>query len=121
MLANARATVQGTNKRSMLSLTPQSGLLESRAAPASRRKLLEDHMVDLPFQSAKQLAALIRRKKVGCLELLDLYLARVEKYNPRLNAIIAMDAEGARRRARAADRALAKGQVWGPLHGVPMT
>jgi amidase len=77
--------------------------------------------MELPFRSARELAGLIRRKKVGCLELLDLYLARVEKFNPRLNAIVASDIEGARRRARAADRALGKGQVWGPLHGVPMT
>lgn len=78
-------------------------------------------MVDTPFRSAKQLAADLRRKKLGCLELLDLYIARMEKYNPRLNAIIATDLPAARRRARAADAALAKGKVWGPLHGLPMT
>ena len=78
-------------------------------------------MQDLPFRSAKELASLIRRKKVGCLELLDLYLHRVEEHNPALNAIIAMDVDKARKRARAADRALAKGKPWGPLHGVPMT
>jgi amidase len=78
-------------------------------------------MLDLPFQSAAQLAAAIRRKKVGCLELLDLYLARVEKYNPQLNAVVVLDRDGARRRARAADAALAKKKRWGPLHGVPMT
>jgi amidase len=78
-------------------------------------------MLDVPFRSATQLAAAIRRKKIGCLELLDLYLARVAKHNPALNAIVATDVEGARKRARAADRALARGQTWGPLHGVPMT
>src|SRR5215831_4332111 len=78
-------------------------------------------MLDVPFRTATQLAAAIRRKKIGCLELLDLYLARVDKHNPALNAIVVMDVEGARKRARAADRALAKGQVWGRLHGVPMT
>ena len=78
-------------------------------------------MLATPFRSAKELAAEIRRKKIGCLELLDLYLSRVEKHNPALNAIIATDVENARRRARAADRALARKQVWGPLHGVPMT
>jgi amidase len=78
-------------------------------------------MIDLPFRPAKQLASLIRGKKVGCLELLDLYIARMEKYNPPLNAIIATDLDKARRRARAADRALARKEVWGPLHGVPMT
>ena len=78
-------------------------------------------MLATPFRSAKELAAEIRRKKIGCLELLDLYLSRVEKHNPALNAIIVMDVEGARKRARAADRALARKQQWGPFHGVPMT
>ena len=78
-------------------------------------------MLATPFRSAKALAADIRKKKIGCRELLDLYLERVEKHNPEINAIIAMDVEGARKRARAADRALGRKQVWGPLHGVPMT
>ena len=77
--------------------------------------------MDFAFLPAHRLTALIRQKKIGCLELLNLYLARVEKYNPKLNAIIVLDAERARKRARAADRALAKGEVWGPLHGVPIT
>ena len=78
-------------------------------------------MLDTPFRSATQLAAAIRRKKLGCLELLDLYLARVEKYDGRLNAVVVRDCERARARAQAADRALGKRQPWGPLHGVPMT
>src|SRR6185503_13566208 len=78
-------------------------------------------MVDVPFRSAKQLAAEIKRKKIGCLELLDLYLARVEKYDGPLNAVVVRDFDRARTRARAADRALARRQLWGPLHGVPMT
>jgi amidase len=80
------------------------------------------HVVsDLPFRSARQLAGTIRRKKVGSLELLDLYLARIEQYNPKLNAIVATDIPAARKRAKAADSALARGKSWGPLHGVPMT
>ncbi|GIX47845.1 MAG: amidase [Candidatus Tectimicrobiota bacterium] len=78
-------------------------------------------MPDLPFASATRLASLLRRRRLGCLALLDLYLERVARFNPRLNAIVVMDVEGARRRAREADRALARGEVWGPLHGVPMT
>ena len=78
-------------------------------------------MVDVPFRSAKQLAGDIKRKKIGCLELLDLYLARVEKYDGALNAVVVRDFDRARTRARAADRALARRQLWGPLHGVPMT
>jgi len=77
--------------------------------------------MDLAFRSARELAGMIRKKKIGCLELLDHYLDRVERFNPKLNAVIWQDRDGARKRARAADRALAKGEVWGPLHGVPMT
>lgn len=78
-------------------------------------------MLAVPFRSAKQLATSIRQKKIGCLELLDLYVQRMEQWNPQLNAIICTDLEAARRRAKQADRALAKGESWGPLHGIPMT
>ena len=78
-------------------------------------------MQDIAFWPAKRLASHLRRRKIGCLELLEHYLKRIERHNPRLNAIIATDLDNARKRARAADRALAKGDVWGPLHGVPMT
>jgi amidase len=68
------------------------------------------------FGSATQLAVEIRDRRVGCLELLDFYLARTERYNPALNAIIAWQIDAVRHRAR--DAALAKGEVWGPLHGI---
>ncbi len=73
------------------------------------------------FLPAHRLAALIRQKRVGCVELLNHYLDRVETHNPKLNAIVVLDAERARKQARAADRALAKGETRGPLHGVPIT
>src|SRR2546421_6104877 len=78
-------------------------------------------MPDVPFRSARQLAADIRKKKIGALELLDLYIARVEKYDDALNAVVVRDFARARTRARAADRALARRAAWGPLHGVPVT
>jgi amidase len=78
-------------------------------------------MTSLHFKSAVELAELIRTRKISASELLEHFLARVAKYNPKLNAIIWMDADRARERAKAADAALAKGEVWGPLHGVPMT
>jgi amidase len=73
------------------------------------------------FHSASELASAIRAGKIGCRELLEHYVARIERFNPALNAIIATDFEAARRRADEADAALARGQVWGPLHGIPMT
>ncbi|MCS5634884.1 MAG: amidase [Myxococcota bacterium] len=78
-------------------------------------------MTELAFQSATELASLIKAGKIGCLELLEYFLARVERFNPALNAIVVLDTERARQRAREADEALARGEIWGPLHGVPMT
>ena len=78
-------------------------------------------MTDIAFLPAKRLASMIRRRKIGCLELLDHYLDRVDRFNPALNAIIATDIPDARRRAKAADRNVASGEKLGPLHGVPMT
>ena len=78
-------------------------------------------MTDPALLPATRLASLVRRRKIGCLELLDHFLTRVERFNPALNAIIATDIPRARRRAREADRALDRGERWGPLHGVPMT
>src|SRR6516225_5721435 len=73
------------------------------------------------FAAAADLAAEIRARRIGCLELLDFYLARAERFNPALNAIVAWQIDRARERARAADSALARGETWGPLHGIPMT
>lgn len=78
-------------------------------------------MNEIAFASASKLAAMIRQKKIGCLELLELYLRRIEAYNPALNAIVVMDVERARKEAALLDRRLARGDIAGPLHGVPMT
>src|SRR5207237_6847635 len=78
-------------------------------------------MEERAFASTTRLAGEIRDRRIGCLELLDFFLARAEQYNPALNAIVAWQVEKARERARAADAALTRGEVWGPLHGVPMT
>ena len=48
-------------------------------------------------------------------------LDRIEKLNPWINAIVTLTADAAMQRAKEADAALAKGEVWGPLHGVPCT
>jgi len=70
------------------------------------------------FWSATRLAQALRARKLGAVELFDLYAARVRQHNRALNAICVMDLDAGRKAARAADRA--KGRK-GPLHGVPMT
>ena len=78
-------------------------------------------MTELHLRDAVGLAAALRRGECSSRELLEHFLARIESLNPVVNAVVTLDAEGARARAEAADRALARGESWGPLHGVPIT
>src|SRR5947208_15143769 len=78
-------------------------------------------MRDIVFSSTTELAAAIRAGHVSATEVLEAHLAQIDKRNPALNAIITLDAEHAHERAREADEALARGELWGPLHGVPFT
>ncbi|NNF81058.1 MAG: amidase, partial [Rhizobiales bacterium] len=78
-------------------------------------------MPDLAFKPATELARMISSKKLSARELLDHYAKRIAQHNPALNAIVAKDLAGAQARADEADAATARGENWGPLHGVPMT
>jgi len=71
--------------------------------------------------SAIELAAAIARREISSRAALDHFLARIEAIGKPINAVVALDIETARARADAADEAIAAGQNWGPLHGVPMT
>ncbi len=73
------------------------------------------------FKSATELTNAIRRGEITSVELLNIYLDRIQRYNSDINAVVALDVEAALTRATEADKALAQGQEWGPLHGVPMT
>jgi amidase len=94
---------------------PETVLTQPTGAPR------QDRTPGLPFWSAAQLARAIRRKEIGCLELLNTYLSRIEKHNPRLTAVVDLDERGARKQAQAADAAVARGDELGPLHGLPIT
>lgn len=74
-----------------------------------------------PFATATVLAADVAARRIPAIELVEAHLARIGRDNPALNAIVALDEPGARARAREADAALARGESWGPLHGVPVT
>ncbi|MCP4295397.1 MAG: amidase [Proteobacteria bacterium] len=78
-------------------------------------------MNNLIFAPAVEIARAIQERKISCVEMLELYLKRIELHNPKINAIVGLDIEGARKRASDADIALDRGETWGPLHGVPIT
>ena len=73
------------------------------------------------FKSATELTKEIRQGEITSTKLLNIYLDRIKRYNGKINAVVAMDVDAARARAAQADKALAQGQIWGPLHGLPMT
>src|SRR5689334_17964881 len=70
---------------------------------------------------ARLLAGRLRRRKLTAVEALEAHLQRIEERNPGLDAVVSLDVDGARKRAEAADAAFRREEVWGPLHGVPMT
>lgn len=78
-------------------------------------------MNELLCSSAGNMARAIREKKISSAELMQLHLERIEAVNPRLNAIVQLPAERVMDEARAADSFLARGEIKGPLHGVPVT
>ncbi len=75
---------------------------------------------ELTSLSATELAARIRRKSVSAREVLDAHLARIERVNPTVNAIVTLVPEQARAWAKAADERQARGEPLGPLHGLPI-
>jgi Asp-tRNA(Asn)/Glu-tRNA(Gln) amidotransferase A subunit family amidase len=77
---------------------------------------------DLCWLPATELAALIRRRKISPVEVVNAVLGRIDKLNPALNAYVTVTADQARREARAAERALTRrSATLGPLHGVPFS
>ncbi len=78
-------------------------------------------MTDLHFRSATSLVRGLRQGEFSARELLEHFLARIDRLNPSINAVILQDRPGARVRADAADAARARGESLGALHGLPMT
>jgi Asp-tRNA(Asn)/Glu-tRNA(Gln) amidotransferase A subunit family amidase len=78
-------------------------------------------MPELTWLSATSMASHIRRRKLSPIELVEAHLTQVERLHPKLNAFVQVDAEGARRQARAAESDLARKKRLGPLHGVPVS
>ena len=76
---------------------------------------------DLSTAPASDLLHALQTRELSSRELLEYYLSRIERYNPSLNAVVTVDAEGARAAAAAADEATARGHDVGALHGLPIT
>jgi amidase len=78
-------------------------------------------MNQLLRSSASALARAIQSGEASSEEVVGVHIRRIEEVNPRLNAVVQLTAESALAQAREADRMLARREIKGPLHGVPVT
>ena len=103
-------------------------LLKAVAATATAASLPTDSYAAVPgapsvpvhgwqYGTASEVAQAIRSRQVSSSEITRLALDRIAQFNPKLNAVVTVVAESAIKRAKEADAALAKGELWGPLHG----
>jgi len=74
---------------------------------------------DIAFMSVIELGELIRTKQITSRELTDVFLRRLKRYNPVLEAVVTYTEDLAYKQAKEADDLLAQGKYLGPLHGIP--
>jgi amidase len=82
---------------------------------------MAEQVEQILFGSATAATEMLRGGQISSRELTRLALARIDTVNPSLNAVVELRREAALREAAAADEAIARGELTGPLHGVPVT
>ena len=97
---------------------------ESRVSRASKPSTIPPpgtpkNLEEVAFASVRELAELVRTKKVSATALLDMYIERLKRYDPALKFVVTLTEERARAQAKEADRDIAAGKYRGPLHGLP--
>jgi Asp-tRNA(Asn)/Glu-tRNA(Gln) amidotransferase A subunit family amidase len=93
----------------------QDRFLRSHADPVP----LPGRDEDIAFSSVTQLAQWIEHRKLTSERLTNIYLERLEHFNPTLRCVITLTRELALKQARQADAEIASGHYRGPLHGIP--
>ena len=78
-------------------------------------------MDEIIYASASEIASAIREKQVSAVEVVDTHLRRIDEVNPKLNAVVQLATDRARREATEVAARLSRGESTGPLHGVPIT
>jgi len=73
----------------------------------------------LAFSTVRELAELVKTRKVTAVELTKMYLARLKRFDPKLHFVITLTEERALKQAAQADREVTEGHYRGPLHGIP--
>src|SRR5688572_29370028 len=86
------------------------------SAPSVKRPA---NLEEVAFWPLRNLGELVRTRQVTSLELTEMYLARLHRYNPLLNNVVTFLDDYGRAEARRADAEIAAGKYKGPLHGIP--
>lgn len=98
--------------------TERHQMVISRAPPVHGNGVIRN-VEDVAFYSVRDLAEVVRTKKVTSSALTEMYLDRLKRYDPALRFVITLTEDRARAQAKAADREIAAGKYRGPLHGLP--
>src|SRR5579872_6516174 len=93
--------------------------LQMSAAPAIAARHVPKDLEEIAFASVRELAEMIRTKKVSSTALTQMYLTRLKRYDPLLHFVITLTEDRALAQAKEADRDIAAGKYRGPLHGIP--
>jgi Asp-tRNA(Asn)/Glu-tRNA(Gln) amidotransferase A subunit family amidase len=86
---------------------------------AATGKALPASEEEIAYAPVTQLSRWIESKAITSERLTEIYLARIERFDPKLRCIITLTREHALEQARAADKEIAAGNYRGPLHGIP--
>jgi Asp-tRNA(Asn)/Glu-tRNA(Gln) amidotransferase A subunit family amidase len=101
----------------------ESAPVRIAAAPGASPAIVEsDIPIDLEklaFATVRELGALIQNKRVSVVELTEMYLGRLKRFDPQLHFLVTLTEERARAQATELDAEIARGQYRGPLHGIP--
>jgi Asp-tRNA(Asn)/Glu-tRNA(Gln) amidotransferase A subunit family amidase len=88
-------------------------------APAIASRGVPKNLEEVAFYTVRELAELVRTKKVSSSALTEMYLTRLKRYDPLLKFVITLTEDRARAQAKEADGDIAAGKYRGPLHGIP--
>jgi Asp-tRNA(Asn)/Glu-tRNA(Gln) amidotransferase A subunit family amidase len=102
-----------------MKLTAEHAKANRAAAPNVHASGAPGNLEDAAFYSVRQLAELVRTKKVSSTALTQMYLERLKRYDPLLKFVITLTEDRALAQAKQADREIAAGKYRGPLHGIP--
>jgi Asp-tRNA(Asn)/Glu-tRNA(Gln) amidotransferase A subunit family amidase len=99
--------------------TPPRGPKKRMVRGPVTSRTVPSNLEELAFLPVTELSELVRRRKVTSLQLTQMYLARLKRYDPVLKCVITLTEDRALTQARAADAEIARGKYRGPLHGIP--